>query len=99
MRTIKLSKDQSVKANFELTTRATVIEFYFEFLMLSFLFHFQKIDFYFFCQLLQENLSYTKISEIVKENYPNVRGFSVSTTENFCKENELPSRFYQSNAV
>ena len=40
-----------------------------------------KIDFYFFGQLLQENLSYTKISGILKENYPY----------------HFPSRFSQSN--
>ena len=52
-----------------------------------------KIDFYFFCQLLQENLSYTEISEILD---PNVRGFLVPTIKIFCKENYLSSRFCQS---
>ena len=34
--------------------------------------------------------------EILKENYSNVGGFSVPTIKNFCKENDLPSRFFQS---
>ena len=54
-----------------------------------------KIDFNFFCQLLKENLSYTEISEILKKNYPNVRGFSVPSIKNFCKENGLSSRISQ----
>ena len=54
-----------------------------------------KIDFYFLSALARES-SYTQISEILKENYPNVRGFSLLTVKNFCKENDLPSRFFQS---
>ena len=45
-----------------------------------------KINFYFFFQLLHNS----------EENYPNIRAFSVPTIKNFCKENELPSRFSQS---
>ena len=30
------------------------------------------------------------------ENYPNIRGFSVPTIKHFRKENELPSKFSQS---
>ena len=41
-----------------------------------------KIDFYFFGQLLQENLSYTKVSEILKKNYPNVAAFLVPAIKN-----------------
>ena len=49
-----------------------------------------------FCQLLQKNLSYTEISETVKRNDPNVREFLVPTIKNFLKENDLLSRFSQS---
>ena len=54
-----------------------------------------KVDFDFFCQLLKENLCYAEISEILKKNYPNVRGFSVPSIKNFCKKNGLSSRISQ----
>ena len=54
-----------------------------------------KIDFNFFCQLLKENLCYAEISEIMKKNYPNVRGFSAPSMKNFCKKNGLSSRISQ----
>ena len=54
-----------------------------------------KIDFDFFCQLLKENLGYAEVSEILKKNYPNVRGFSVPSIKNFCKKNGLSSRISQ----
>ena len=31
-----------------------------------------------------------------EENYPNIRAFLVPAIKSFCKENELPSRFSQS---
>ena len=54
-----------------------------------------KVDFYFLSVPARES-SYTKITEILKENYRNVRGFSALTAKNFCKGNDLPSRFFQS---
>ena len=54
-----------------------------------------KVDFYFLSVLARESC-YTKIIEILKENYPNVKGFSALTAKNFCKRNDLPSRFFQS---
>ena len=45
---------------------------------------------------MQKSFSYTEISETVKRNDPNVREFSVPTIKNFLKENDLPSRFSQS---
>ena len=45
---------------------------------------------------MQKNLSYTEISETVKRNDPNVREFLVPTIKNFLKENDLLSRFSQS---
>ena len=55
-----------------------------------------KIDFFpFFVSYCTRNLSYTKISQTLKKNYPRVRAFSV-TMKNFCKENNLLSRFSQS---
>ena len=54
-----------------------------------------KIDFDFFCQLLKENLCYAEVSEILKKNYPNVRGFSVPFIKNFCKNMQESSRISQ----
>ena len=54
-----------------------------------------KVDFYFLSVPARESC-YTKIIEILKENYPNVRGFSALTAKNFCKGNDLPSRLFQS---
>ena len=54
-----------------------------------------KIDSNFFCQLLKKNLCYAEISEIMKKNYPNVRGFSAPSMKNFCKKNGLSSRISQ----
>ena len=51
-----------------------------------------KIDFNFLSAIARESPLY----QILKENYPNVREFSVRTIKNFCKENDLPSRFSQS---
>ena len=50
----------------------------------------------FFCQLLQKSFSYTKISEILNKNYPNVRALSLPAIKNVGKENDLPSKFSQS---
>ena len=44
-------------------------------------------------------LSYTKRCDIPKKNSPNVRGFllsTIKTIKNFCKENYLPSKIFQS---
>jgi len=54
-----------------------------------------KIDYNYFCQLLQENLTYDQISNILKQNYPDLRGFSVPSIKLFCKKNGLSSRLSQ----
>lgn len=57
----------------------------------------EKIDFDFFCRLLNENYTYAEISEILKENYPSERGFSVPSIKLFCKKQGLSSRLSKDN--
>ena len=57
-----------------------------------------KIDFYFFVSYCKRILL-SEIRENLKENYPNVRRFSVPTIKKFCKENDLPSRFFQNHVI
>ena len=55
-----------------------------------------QIDFEFFCNLLRNNLTYLQISDILKNNYPNIRrGLSVPSIKKFCNKNGLSSRLKQ----
>ena len=57
-----------------------------------------KIDFsFFFGQLLNKNLCYTKISETLKDNHRNVGGFLVPSITNICKKNNLSSGISENN--
>lgn len=42
-----------------------------------------NFDFDYFCQLIQENLTYDKISKTLQETYPGCRGFSVASIKLF----------------
>ena len=53
------------------------------------------VDYDFFCDLLDQNITYENISVILKENYPNLRGLSVPSIKLFCKKHGLSSRISQ----
>ncbi|XP_066930020.1 uncharacterized protein [Clytia hemisphaerica] len=54
----------------------------------------ENVDFEFFCRLLNGN-TYHQISQILKDNYPGERGFSVPSIKLFCKKNGLSSKVSQ----
>ena len=54
-----------------------------------------EIDYTFLCSLLKENLTYTQISDILKQHYPDLRGLSVPSIKLFCKNNGLSSKVRQ----
>ena len=56
-----------------------------------------RIDFEIFCRLLNEHHTYAEISEILKQQYPGERGFSVSSIKLFCKKQGLSSRLSKEN--
>ena len=55
----------------------------------------ERIDIDYFKQLLEERKSYKEISEILKNDYPGVRGFSVPSIKLFCKNHGLTNRISQ----
>jgi len=58
----------------------------------------ETIEKTFINSLLQENHTFKEISEILKQRYPGVRGFSLRSVQRYCHDNGLTRRISQ-NAV
>lgn len=57
----------------------------------------EGIDKHYFSSLLQSNYTYKEISELLQQQFPGQRGFSVRSIERYCSKNNLSSRIDGSN--